>query len=344
MGNETPLSVLIADKIDDEAVQGFKDLGCAVHMDPDLGPETLPAALSATDAQVLCVRSTKVPAPVIEGANALRLIIRGGAGYDNIDTAAAGAAGIPVCNCPGMNAVAVAELTFGHILNLDRRIAQQTRELSEQGHWNKKKYAKARGLKGRRLLVVGMGSIGTEVIKRAQAFGMKVSAQSRSLRADTARALGITLIPYTRAALSDALGETDIVSVHVAATPDTHNLCGPGFFAAMKEGAYFINTSRGEIVDEKELIKAIKARGIRAGLDVYQDQPSSKDTDWHPEIAKLPGVSLTHHVGASTDQAQAAVGEEMVRIVEAYRDTGTPLHIVNQSELSGSAPQPARAE
>lgn len=340
MGVNDRLSVLVADKFDKEAVEGLKELGCAVHVDADLGPETLPDAIRATDAQVLCVRSTKVPASVIEGTDSLRLIVRGGAGYDNIDTAAAGAKGIAVCNCPGMNAVAVAELAFGHILNLDRRIAQQTRELSE-GHWNKKEYAKARGLKGRRLLVVGMGSIGTEVIKRAQAFGMKVSAQSRSLREDTARALGITLIPYTREALSEALGQVDIVSVHVAATPDTHELCGPGFFAAMKDGAYFINTSRGEIVNEKELIKAIKTKGIRAGLDVYQDQPATAQGDWSTEIAKLPGVSLTHHVGASTDQAQDAVGQEVVRIVESFRDSGTALHIVNQNDLRGSAPRAA---
>ncbi|MEX0876824.1 MAG: NAD(P)-dependent oxidoreductase [Phycisphaerales bacterium] len=343
MGNDQPIRVLVADKFDSEAIEGLEALGCEVHVDDNLGPETLPAALKATDAQVLCVRSTKVPASVIEGADALALIIRGGAGYDNIDTEAAGAKGIPVCNCPGMNAVAVAELTFGHIINLDRRIAQQTKELS-QGHWDKQEYSKARGLKGRKLLVVGMGSIGTEVIKRAQAFGMKVSAQSRSLREDTARALGIALIPYTRDALSEALGEMDIVSVHVAATPDTHELCGPGFFAAMKDGAYFINTSRGEIVDEKALINAIRTKGLRAGLDVYQDQPSFKQGDWTTEIAALAGVSLTHHVGASTDQAQDAVGQEVVRIVEAFRDTGTPLHIVNGHELSDSVPQAAAAE
>lgn len=343
MGNNPEIRVLIADKIEQDAITGLEALGCKVHTDADLGPDTLPAALAAIDAQVLCVRSTKVPASVIESAQSLKLIIRGGAGYDNIDTAAAGARGIAVCNCPGMNAVAVAELTFGHILNLDRRIAQQTSELAG-GQWNKAEYAKARGLKGRSLLVVGMGAIGTEVIKRAQAFGMKVSAQSRSLREDTARALGITLIPYTREALSAALGDTDIVSVHVAATPDTHELCGPGFFAAMKPGAYFINTSRGEIVDENALIDAIGSKGIRAGLDVYQDQPSSKNTQWSPEVAKLPGVSLTHHVGASTDQAQLAVAQEMVRIVEAYQSTGTPPHIVNQSELKDWAPETAAAE
>jgi D-3-phosphoglycerate dehydrogenase len=336
MSAEKTISVLVADKFDAGCIAGLEQLGCSVHVDPDLGPDTLPNAIKATEAQVLCVRSTKVPADVISGTDSLRLIIRGGAGYDNIDTAAAGAKNIPVCNCPGMNAVAVAELAFGHILNLDRRITAQTHELAG-GHWNKKEYAKAKGLKGRKLLVVGMGSIGTEVCKRAQAFGMTVSAQSRSLREDTARALGIKLIPYTRDALSAELAEADIVSVHVAATPDTKELCGPGFFAAMKDGAYFVNTSRGEIVDEQELINAIKTKGIRAGLDVYNDQPSSKDTDWATEIARIPGVSLTHHVGASTEQAQLAVGEEAVRIVQNYMETGEPLHIVNAKAMADTA-------
>lgn len=336
MGSEQQINVLVADKFDAGCIAGLERLGCNVHVDASLSPDTLANAIKATDAQVLCVRSTKVPGDVINAVDSLKLIIRGGAGYDNIDTAAAGAKGIPVSNCPGMNAVAVAELAFGHILNLDRRIASQTSELAG-GHWNKKEYSKANGLKGRKLLVVGMGSIGTEVCKLAQAFGMEVSAQSRSLREDTARALGIKLIPYTREALSAELGEADVVSVHVAATPDTKELCGPGFFAAMKDGAYFINTSRGEIVDEKELINAIKTKGIRAGLDVYNDQPGSPDASWLPEIAKVPGVSLTHHVGASTEQAQLAVGEEAVRIVQAFMETGEPLHVVNAKELRDAA-------
>ena len=335
MGQDTKPRVLVADKFDAEGIEGLKALGCDVQIDADLGPDTMPAALAATGAQILAVRSTKVPASVIESSDSLKLIIRGGAGYDNIDCSSAGQRGIPVCNCPGMNAVAVAELAIGHMINLDRRINEQTNELID-GHWNKKKYSKAKGLKGRKLLVVGMGSIGMEVIKRAQAFGMRVSAQSRSMHKETARALGIKKIEYSRDALKDALGNADIVSIHVALCPDTKDLCGPGFFGAMKEGAYFINTSRGEIVNEKELIKAVKEKGIRVGLDVYQNQPSSKDINWKPELADLPGVSLTHHVGASTDQAQVAVAQEMVRIVEAYMTTGSPLHIVNREQLANS--------
>lgn len=324
--------VLIADKFDQIGIDGLKELGCVVHQDAELGPETISAALKATGAKVLVVRSTKVPAAVFEDCGDLALVIRAGAGHDNIDSAAAGARGIPVCNCPGMNAVAVAELAFGHMINLDRRIRQQTDELVG-GHWNKKEYSKAKGLKGSKLLVVGMGSIGMEVIKRAQAFGMQVSAQSRSMHKETARALGIKKIEYSRDALKEALGDADIVSVHVALCADTDKLCGPGFFGAMKPGAMFINTSRGEIVDETELIKAVKEKGIRVGLDVYQNQPSSKDIDWKPELAELPGVSLTHHVGASTDQAQEAVALEVIRIVQTVVEEARGLHVVNKDSL-----------
>jgi D-3-phosphoglycerate dehydrogenase len=336
MADSCTFSILIADKFDNDGIEALRELGHQVHVDTELDPDSMGAAIAATGAQVLAVRSTKVPAHVIESASELKLIIRGGAGYDNIDCEAAGKAGVAVCNTPGMNAVAVAESVFGHLINLDRRINEQTNSL-KGGRWNKKEYAKARGLKGRRMLVVGMGSIGTEVIKRAQAFGMQVSAQSRSLREDTARALGIELITYTREALSEALGNVDVVSVHVALTPDTHELCGPGFFAAMKPGAYFINTSRGEIVDEGELANAMETKGIRAGLDVFQNQPSSKDTEWRPSIADMPGISLTHHIGASTDQAQIAVVEEVVRIVDSYARTNKPLHVVNAQYLADLA-------
>jgi D-3-phosphoglycerate dehydrogenase len=330
MTQQAPIGIVIADKVEQEMLDGLQACGEVIH-DAELGPDTMPAAIKAAGAEgasVLVVRSTKVPASVIEACPSLRLIVRAGSGYDNIDTKAADDAGVMVCNCPGMNAVAVAELTIGHLVSLDRRLPEQDAAL-KAGQWNKKAFSKARGLKGRRLLVIGTGSIGTEVIRRAQAFGMEVWAQSRSLREDTARALGITPVSYTRDALHQALGEVDAVSVHVAATPDTRDLCNADFFAAMREGAYFINTSRGELVDEAALIDAVRTRGIRAALDVYRDQPSFKDGPWSPDIVNEPGVQCSHHVGASTDQAQLAVAMEAVRLVEQFAAGNRPDHVVN---------------
>lgn len=336
----TACTVLIADQYEEAGVEALRGLGCVVRTDPGLGPETLARGVDDAGADVLVVRSTRVGAGVFEGRPGLRCVVRAGAGYDTIDIKAAGRAGVAVCNTPGMNAVAVAELTMGHLITQDRRIGEQTVAL-RGGRWEKAKYGVAMGLKGRSLLILGLGAIGIEVAKRAQAFGMTVSAQSRSLREDTARALGIELIPYTRDALYDALGRVDAVAVHVASTPDTRGLCDARFFAAMKPGSFFLNTSRGEIVDEAALVEAANEKGIRVGVDVYQDQPSEKSAPWSTRLAEIPGASLTHHCGASTDQAQAAVAEEVTRIVEALIETGTPLHIVNSEHLTARTGRPA---
>ncbi|MEL7474071.1 MAG: NAD(P)-dependent oxidoreductase [Planctomycetota bacterium] len=322
------MRVLIADKFDDAGVRGLEDAGCDVSVRPELDAQSLPDALAEHKSETLIVRSTKVPASALESASSLRLIIRAGSGYDNIDSSFAAERGVPVCNCPGMNAVAVAELTMGLLLTLDRRIPDQVGALRD-GQWNKKAFSKSRGLKGRSLLVIGAGAIGTEVIRRAQAFGMRVACQSRSLREDTSVALGIEPIPYSREALFEALPRMDAVSVHVALVEETKNLCDARFFEAIKPGAYFINTSRGDVVDESALARAIEAKGVRAGLDVYQDQPSFKEGAWRTPMAELDAVFGTHHCGASTDQAQLAVAEETVRIVREFKDSGRVLHCVN---------------
>ncbi|MBX3323282.1 MAG: hypothetical protein KF757_09860 [Phycisphaeraceae bacterium] len=327
------MHILIADKFEAAGIAGLERLGATVTVEPDLQPDTLPAALNRTGAKVLVVRSTKVPAAVLDAAPTLEAVIRAGAGYDNIDCDHAAERGIAVCNTPGMNAVAVAELTMGHLINLDRRLPEQDAEI-KAGHWNKKEYAKSRGLKGMTMLVIGTGAIGTEVIKRAQAFGIEIWAQSRSLGDDTARALGIRPLPYTRDALYEALPRMDAVTIHLAATDDTRGLCDERFFAAMKPGAYFINTSRGEVVVEEALIEAVKTKGIRAALDVYHNQPKEPAAPWTSKVAQTSGVYGSHHCGASTDQAQFAVAEEVVRIVSEHMSGGEWLHQVNAASTA----------
>jgi D-3-phosphoglycerate dehydrogenase len=327
------MHILIADAFEAAGVAGLERLGATVTLEPDLSPDTLPEALRRTGARVLVVRSTKVPAAVLDSAPGLSAVIRAGAGYDNIDFEHAAELGIAVCNTPGMNAVAVAELTMGHLINLDRRLPDQNVAL-KGGEWKKKEYGKARGLKGLSLLVIGTGAIGTEVIKRAQAFGMEIWAQSRSLRDDTARALGIRPIAYTREALYEALTHMDAVTVHLASTPDTRALCDARFFDAMKPGAYFINTSRGEVVDEAALLSAIEIKGVRAALDVYLGQPKEATAAWTSPTAQHPGVYASHHCGASTDQAQFAVAEEVVNIVAGFERSGEWMHQVNTASMA----------
>ncbi|MCA9274016.1 MAG: hypothetical protein KDA31_13345 [Phycisphaerales bacterium] len=326
------MRVLIADKFEVEGVEGLRSIGCEVIHEPGVTPDTMAEAIGRVDPDVLVVRSTKVLAPAIAAAKSLRFIIRAGSGYDNIDRDAAGAKGISVSNCPGMNAVAVAELAMGHLINLDRRLPEQDAAL-KSGTWNKKEYGKSRGLKGLNLFVHGFGAIGQEVASRAKAFGMNVYTTSHHLTAGEVERLGATMIGPDRAGVLAKLPQMDAVSVHVPVTDETKGSLNSEFFGAMKPGAYFVNTSRGPVVDEKALMDACKTKGIRAALDVYCDQPATAEADWRPEVACQHGVYCSHHCGASTDQAQLAVAEEVVRLVKVYKDTGSCENVVNAEAL-----------
>ncbi|MCC5787016.1 MAG: NAD-binding protein [Phycisphaerales bacterium] len=329
------MRVLIADKFESEGIEGLKALGCKVRSEPEAGPDTLPDLLADFDPEVLIVRSTKVPAPVINAGGSLKLIIRAGAGYDNIDTNAAADRGVAVCNCPGMNAAAVAELTIGLLIACDRRIGDQTAQ-TRAGRWNKKEFSAARGLKGRTLAIVGVGAIGQEVIQRAKAFDMKVVVWSRRMSVERADELGVASGGSTRKDLLKLASEADAVSVHVASTDDTKNLIDAEFLRSMKPGAIFINTSRGTVVDQDALCKVASERSLRVGLDVYADQPADKACDWTSTAAKIPWAVFTHHCGASTDQAQLAVAEETVRIVSEFMKNGSTPNLVNEPRAAAA--------
>ena len=331
------MKVLIADKFEKSGLDALAALGCTIANEPGIGSEKLGAALDSSEADVLIVRSTKVPKAAIEQGKRLRLIIRAGAGVDNIDMPAATARQVAVCNCPGMNAVAVAELTMGLLLCCDRRIPDQSADLRTGNTWNKKEYsAKSKGLKGLTLGVIGVGAIGQEVIKRSVAFGMNVVAWSRGITPQHAAALNCEFGGTDTPALLAMARRCDAITVHLPATSTTNKLFGAEFFAAMKPGTYFINTSRGSVVDEAALRTAIKEKELRAGLDVFDGAPAETQATWDCPTAKLPGVYCTHHVGASTDQAQAAVAEETVRIVKVYAQDGRFINCVNAEQLEQS--------
>ncbi len=318
------MKILIADKFPDPAIERLKQLGFEVSYNADLKGDSLAEEVKKTGAEALVVRSTKVTEGTLEGSR-LSLVIRAGSGYDTIDVAAASKRGIYVSNCPGKNSAAVAELAMAHLLALDRRVADNVQQLREK-KWNKKEFSKARGLKGRTLGILGVGTIGQLVMERAQAFGMKVVAWSRSLTPERAAGLGIE----RKNSPEEVAAAADAVSVHVAMTPDTKGLCGEKFFAAMKKGAYFINTSRGGVVDEAALKKAIREKGIRAGLDVFAREPAATSGTFEDDIVEAGGVVYgTHHIGASTEQAQEAIAEEAVRILREYRDNGHVPNVVN---------------
>lgn len=320
------LHVLIADKFEPAGIDALKALGCLVHIDPDLAGDSLTAALAEHNPDVLIVRGTKVAADAVEAAKNLSLIVRAGAGYDSIDVAAASARGVFVANCPGKNAIAVAELTLGLILCCDRRIPDQTADL-QAGIWNKREYAQAEGLRGKTLGIVGLGQIGQEVAKRAKVFGMDVVAWSRSLTQDRADELGVGYISK----LINLARMADVVSIHIAGNAETTGLINKRFFNAMKDHACFINTSRSSVVDEAALMGAIKEKGIRAGLDVFSHEPAEATGSIESPILKMPGVYGTHHLGASTQQAQQAIAAETVRIIQQYIKHGQVPNCVNRA-------------
>lgn len=317
------MRVLIADPFEVSGQEGLKAIGCDVRFLPDVKEDSLVEAIRTEQPEVLIVRSTKVTEPMLD-AGPVKLIVRAGAGYNTIDVAAASKRGIYVSNCPGQNSVAVAELAFGLILALDRRIADNVAQLRE-GRWSKGEFSRAKGIYGRTLGLIGLGNIGQEMVPRAKAFGMRVVGWSRSLTPESAAQLGIEYAETPEAVAT----QSDIVSVHVALAGGTRGLLSTAFFEAMKPGAMFVNTSRGEIVDQAALLAAMRSKGIRAGLDVFAEEPAGASGEYKNEIIGEPGLYGTHHIGASTEQAQEAIAAESVRIVRVFKETGHVPNVVN---------------
>jgi D-3-phosphoglycerate dehydrogenase len=323
------MTVLVADKFEQSGLDGLKVAGCEVVYQPDLSGDALAEALRSTRASVLIVRSTQVTEPMLD-AGSLALIVRAGAGVNTIDLAGASKRGIYVSNCPGRNAVAVAELAMGLLLALDRRIPDNVADL-RAGKWNKKEYSKARGLYGRTLGLLGFGSIGQEMARRARGFGMPVLAWSRRFATDAgarrqaAETHGVEAV----ATAIELVSRADAISVHLALGKDTRGFVNAGLLAHVRPGAYFINTARGEVVDAAALEAAIKEKGLRVGLDVFAAEPSTATGAFADPLVALPGVYGTHHIGASTDQAQEAIAAETVRIVRTFNETGRVPNVVN---------------
>jgi D-3-phosphoglycerate dehydrogenase len=318
------MKVLIADQFEQSGIDAIVAAGCEVVYEPSLVDQQLADALTARRPDVLIVRSTKVTEPMLADTS-LSLIVRAGAGVNTIDVNAASRRGIYVSNCPGKNSIAVAELTFALMLALDRRIAENVSDL-RAGKWNKKEYSQARGLFGRTLGILGYGNIGQEVAHRALAFGMRVVVWSR--RFDRGSGIGdpVVTVVHSPEAVAD---QADILTVHLALASDTRNLVNRSLLDRLKPGAYFVNTSRAEVVDHEALADAVRSRGIRVALDVFAKEPAASTGEFTDPLLTLPGVIGTHHVGASTEQAQEAIAAEAARIVRVYKATGKVPNVVN---------------
>jgi D-3-phosphoglycerate dehydrogenase / 2-oxoglutarate reductase len=315
------MKILIADKFPDNLIQQFKDLGLEVIYSPKLTEDDLPG--STKEIGILVVRSTVVNAETINSSEKLSLIVRAGAGVNNIDINAANNKGVYVTNCPGKNSIAVAELAIGLMISLDRRIPDNVIDF-KNGKWNKAEYSKAEGLFGKTLALIGVGNIGKEVAKRALALGLNVYGK------DISRIEGVAIKDFSE--LDQVLPIADIISIHLPLTNDTYHLFDEKMFNYLKPNTIFINTSRAEIVEETALINALKTKNIKVGLDVFDDEPEGKDGIVSSPLQEFENVYVTHHIGASTEQAQNAIAEETVNIVRDFINSGIISHWINRAK------------
>ncbi len=277
------------------------------------------------DVVAMVVRSeTKVSKSVLEAAPKLRVVGRAGVGVDNVDVEAATQRGVVVMNTPAGNTITTAELTFTMLLSLARKVPQAHGTMVA-GKWDRKQFQGVE-LSGKTLGVLGMGRIGTEVAKRAIAFGMRVVGYDPFLTEARARALGIELATE----LDMVYREANFITVHMPVTEQTKGMLNTSAFAKMKPGVRIVNCARGEIIVENDLIAALdSAKVAAAGLDVFIVEPLAAD---HP-FRKHPGIILTPHLGASTEEAQEKCGIEVAEVITGYLLTGEVRNAVNMPYL-----------
>jgi D-3-phosphoglycerate dehydrogenase len=316
------MRLLLADKMDTQALEELKVLGVEIISKPELTKDTLAGALEGVG--ILVVRSTEVTGKAIDAGKQLNLIIRAGAGVNTVDVAAASARGIYVANCPGKNAIAVAELTMGLVLALDRRLADATSEL-RAGRWEKTKYSAARGLLGQRFGIAGLGAIGMEVLQRARGFGFEPYAWSRSLTPNRANKLNIG---FART-LEELASRSDIFTIHLPLKPQTRGAVSRAVLEALPDGAMVVNTARSEVLDYEALEELIPKKGLRVGLDVFANEPEKGSAPFEPSILGKGVVYGTPHIGASTEQSQRAIAQETARIIRSFLTEETVPNVVN---------------
>jgi D-3-phosphoglycerate dehydrogenase len=315
------MRLLLADELDQGPLEELSLLGVELSYQPDLTPSTLPDALEGV--HLLVVRSTPVPADVIEGARELSVIIVAGEDVSRIDLAAASARGIYVANCPGKTAAAVAEITFALILALDRKLVDATVDL-RAGRWEQARYQGAAGIEGRRIGIAGLGSVGRRVLKCARAFGMQPFVWSRSLTPARAARLDVGYC----ASLEQLAARSEVLSIHLPLRPDTRGIVDRAVLAALPDEAIVIHTAHPAIVDYEALRELAGRKRFRVGLDVYPTERSP----WGRFLEEGPGNGLvygTPYIGGSTRQADTATAREVSRIVRAFLTEEEVPNVIN---------------
>ena len=314
------MKILVAEPLAPAAIEMLRSQsGCEVV---EADPKTYETHLA--DSEALVVRSAvKVTKEIIAKAPKLRVIARAGVGVDNVDLAAATDAGILVMNTPGGNAVSVAEHTLALMLSMARAVPQASASM-KTGKWEKKKFL-GNELRGKTLGVVGLGSIGREVVKRAKPFEMRILGHDPYVSSESARDLGVEL-----AGLPQLYAESDYITLHVSLTPETDHMLNAEAFAAMKPGVRVVNCARGELIDADALQAAIESGRISgAALDVFEKEPPGESP-----LLQLDPVVATPHIAGSTEEAQESVGIRIVEQLIEYLAHGVALNAVNMPALT----------
>ncbi len=314
--------IVVLDDIAERGIGLLEAAGIEYEIHTGLKGETLREVLSQFDGAV-CRSGVKITAEALEGNRRLKAIVRAGVGTDNIDKVAATRQGIIVMNTPDGNTVSTAELTMALMLGLSRHLAPAHLSL-QQGKWDRKSFQGSQ-LSGKTLGVVGLGRIGIEVTRRAQAFGMKVVGFDPFLSIDRASELNIRKVDH----VVDMLPEVDYLTVHTPLTPETRGLIGAAEIEKMKKGVRLINCARGGIYDEAALVEGLRSGNLGGvALDVYSQEPCTDSP-----LFQMPGTLCTPHLGASTEEAQVEVAVEAVELLVNYLQNGEIRSAVNAVSL-----------
>lgn len=294
--------LLICDPVAAAAVEALRATGVEIDVQDSITLEELAEVIGEYEGLVVRGR-TKVREPLIDKATHTRVIIRGGVGLDNIDVAYAESKGIQVCNTPAASSNAVAELALGMMFALARHIAKADASM-KAGGWDKKKL-KGTELSGKTLGVIGYGRIGRLLGAKGKSLGMQVVAYDPYIEHEDV------------VSLEELLAQADYISLHLPHTETTHHLLSTAQFALMKDGARIVDAARGGVLDEAALYAALLAGKVAAAaLDVYSEEPPQSEL--LRQLVELPQVVATPHIGASTEEAQARIGDEIVKLVQEY--------------------------
>lgn len=314
------MKVLIADQINEKGIDELKDIADVV-VQTDITPEELVSSIPDYDAIVVRSR-TKVTQEVIEASQKLKIIARAGVGVDNVDVEAATEKGIMVVNAPESTSITVAEHTMGIILSLARKISIADKSVKE-GKWEKSKFMGSE-LAGKTLGVIGMGRIGSQVVKRCKAFNMKILVNDPYITEEVASRLGATIVER-----DTLFKESDVITIHVPLTPETKHSIGKAEFDLMKDTACIINCARGGIINEEDLYQALSNNEIGgAGLDVFETEPPVDNP-----LLTLDNLVATPHIGASTREAQRDAAIIVAKEIKEVLTGGTARNVLNMPVL-----------